>query len=121
MYLSDAPESAPTPAATPAPAIVMEAIVRQMCLAATYNRADIIVAPHILYMRHGELFVDALTVSRNLMLAREPKLATFKLAGLGALRVTDRPFEPSALFEPEAEKYAGTALMAVDRDAPAAD
>ncbi|HWK35092.1 hypothetical protein [Sphingomonas sp.] len=117
MYLSDASDTA----AKPAPAIIMEAIVRQLCLAATYNRADIVVAPHILYMRHDELYVDALTVSRNLMLAKEPKLATFKLTGLGALRLTDRSFVPSALFEPEAEKYAGCALMAVERESQPAD
>ena len=106
-----APE-APTPAG-PVPT-VFEAIVKQLCLNASWNRAPVVLAPHILYTRHGELFVDAVTVARDNMLAREPKLGTFKLAGLGDLKLSNRSFERSDLFEPEAEKYAGVTLMNIE-------
>lgn len=112
MYLTDASPAATAPVNPTAP--ILEAIVRQRCLAATYNRADIVVAPHVLYTRHGELYVDAVTVSRNMVMVREPKLATFKLTGLGGLRVTERPFELSSLFDAELEKYDGVTLMKVE-------
>ena len=71
-------------------------------------------APHVAYTRHGELYVDAITVARNGMLPREEKLGTFKVSGLGEPRLTGRDFGVSALYEPEAERYAGCALVAVD-------
>lgn len=110
-------ESSSEPAPAGTTPIILEAIVRQRCIAATYNRADIIVAPHVLYTRHGELYVDAITVSRNLVMAREIKLGTYKLSGLSAVRLTGREFEPSALFVADAEKYAGATLMAVEPEA----
>jgi hypothetical protein len=110
MYLSDSPSESPA-GTTP---IILEGIVRQRCITATYNRAAIVVAPHVLYTRHGELYVDAVTVSRNMVMAREVKLGTYKLSGLSAVRLTGREFEASDLFDIEAEKYAGAVLMAVE-------
>jgi hypothetical protein len=114
MYLSDAPEAEAPAAPTGPTPTVLEAIVRQRCLSATYNRTRMVLAPHILYTRNDALYVDALVVSREGMLPREPKLGTFKLDGLNELKLTGREFEISELFEPEAEKYAGTALMMVE-------
>ncbi len=99
--------------AGPVPTI-LEAIVKQRCVTAVWNRDKVVLAPHVIYTRHGELFADAVTVARNNMLPREPKLGTYKIAGLADLKLSQRGFEPSDLFEPEAEKYAGTALMAVE-------
>ncbi len=99
--------------ANPTP-IVLEGIVRQRCLNATYNRTRMVLAPHILYMRAGSLYVDAQVVSREFIVPREEKFGTFKLDGLNGLALTERPFEISRLFLPESEKYAGTALMAVE-------
>lgn len=104
-------------AKTPA---IFEAIVRQRCLTATYNRMDVLLAPHIAYTKHGDLFIDAVTVERDGNPPREEKLGTFKLAGLGDVAVTDRMFAISNLFEPEAEKYEGAALIKVERNAVAA-
>lgn len=70
--------------------------------------------PHILYTRHGEIYVDATTVERDGKPPREEKLGTFKLDGLGDPTLTANTFRPSALFEPEAEKYVGVTLMAVE-------
>ncbi|WP_447724789.1 hypothetical protein [Sphingomonas koreensis] len=105
--------------ANPTP-IVLEGIVRQMCLTAIYNRTRMVLAPHILYTRGGALYVDARIVSRDFMIPREEKIGTFKLDGLKGLTLTERTFQISALFEPEAEKYAGAALMVVDPSATVA-
>ena len=91
--------------------------VLRMTPAAELNAADIgdvTLAPHAIYTRHDEIYVDALTLDRNGKPPREEKMGTFKLAGLGALRLTPRRFTASALFERDAEKYQGAALMMVE-------
>ncbi len=98
---------------TPPPTIVLEAIVKQRAIAATYNRADVTLAPHILYTRHGDLHIDALTLERDGRPPKEHKIGTFKLTGLGALRLTPRRFEASTLFNARDAKYADVALLAV--------
>jgi hypothetical protein len=99
--------------AAAAPAIVFEAIVKQLCLSATYNRGEVVLAPHIVFTKHDELYVDAVTLERDGKPPREEKLGTFKLSGLVAPRVTPRRFTPSALFEPGDPKYA-EALVKVE-------
>lgn len=106
------PSTAPT---GPVPTM-FEAIVRLKTVTATYNKGTVTIAPHILYTRHGEIYVDATTVQRDGKPPREEKIGTFKLDGLGDPAITDAGFRPSALFEPEAEKYAGVTLMAVELD-----
>ncbi|WP_375383035.1 hypothetical protein [uncultured Sphingomonas sp.] len=98
-----------------APAIILEAIVRQFSVAATYNMAQVTLAPHVLYTRHGELHVDAITVERDGKPPKEVKIGTFRLSGLGALRVTPRHFVPSKIFDPNDERYKDVTLMAVER------
>lgn len=97
----------------PAPTI-FEAIVRRLCVSATYNRTQVILAPHAIYTRHGDLFVDAITLTLNGAPPRETKLGTFKLVGLNDLERTNRSFVPSALFVAGDPKYAGQLLLAVD-------
>lgn len=112
---AEAPE-APTPTM-----MLFEAIIRRRCISATYNRSRMVLAPHILYTRHGALHVDAVTVSRENMIPREIKLGIFKLDGLSELRVLDREFQVNReLFEPEAEKYAGETILMVEPEAEAA-
>lgn len=94
---------------------MFEAIVRQMAVTATYNKGPVTIAPHILYTRHGEIYVDATTLERDGKPPREEKVGTFKLDGLIDPTITDRRFTPSVLFEPAAEKYQGETLMAVER------
>lgn len=105
--------------ANPTP-IVLEGIVRQLCMTAIYNRTRMVLAPHILYTRGEALYVDAQVVSRDFVIPREEKFGTYKIDGLKGLTLTDRPFKISALFLPESEKYAGTTLMAVEPGAPVA-
>ena len=99
--------------AAAAPAIIFEAIVKLQCIAATYNRGEVTLAPHIVYTKHDELFIDALTIERDGKPPKEEKIGTFKLSGLIAPRVTPRRFSPSPLFDAGDFKYA-TALMKIE-------
>lgn len=100
-------------AVNPTP-IVMEGIVRQRCVTATYNRTRMVLAPHILYMRGGALYMDAAVVSRDFIVPREDKFGTYKLDGLKGLALTERDFRISSLFLPESEKYEGQTLLKVE-------
>jgi len=96
--------------------IVLEAIARRRCLEATYNRMAVRLAPHILYTRHDELFVDAVTVERDGQRPRETKIGTFKLAGLRDPAVAGQPFMLEPSFDPADAKYAGVTLLAAETD-----
>ena len=87
--------------------------MKQQAIAASYNRGTVTLAPHIVYTKHGEIYLDAVTLERDGKPPREEKLGTFKLSGLVGPRVTPRRFTPSALFEPADPKYAG-ALVKVE-------
>ena len=90
-----------------------EGVALKKCVAATYNNTTFKLAPHILYTRHDETYVDAVPLEKDGQPPREVKLGTFKLAGLKDVRVEDLHFEKSEIFEPAAEKYDGTTLLAV--------
>lgn len=95
-------------------ALVLQAIALKKCVEATYNRTKVRLAPHILYTRHDELYLDAVTMERDGQPPREVKIGTFKLTGLQDLAVGDRPFEPESIFDPRSEKYQGVTLFAVE-------
>ena len=94
--------------------IILEAIALQKCFEATYNRTVVQLAPHVLYTKHDELFVDAVTVARDGQPPKEIKLGTFKLAGLKIGSLIARTFRPEPLFDPTSERYAGVTLFAVE-------
>ena len=94
--------------------ILLEAIALRKCVAARYNRMAVRLAPHILYTRHDELFVDAVTVERDGQPPREIKLGSFKLAGLTQLELAPQSFQPVRIFDPAAPKYVDTTLFAVE-------
>ncbi len=93
--------------------IILEAIARQICIAAVYNRSAVTLAPHILYTKHDALFIDAVTIERDGKPPKEIKLGAFKLVGLSEIARTSRRFSTSALFDPGDSKYAGATLFAV--------
>ena len=106
---SDSDKGAPS---GPVPTI-FEAIVRQQCVVATYNRVTMTLAPHVIYTKHGDLFIDAVALDRDGKPPKEVKLGTFKLAGLNDLQLTARRFPANPLFHANDAKYA-EALMAVE-------
>lgn len=104
-----------------APTEILEAIALQKCLMATYNRTVVKLAPHILYTRHEEMFIDAVTIERDGRPPRELKLGVFKVAGLGELSTVDETFEAMhGLYDSSDAKYAGVTLFAVDPRSAAA-
>lgn len=92
---------------------VLEAIALRKCLEATYNRTRIRFAPHILYTKHDQLYLDGVTLERDGKPPREIKVGAFKLDGLNDLLLTDREFEPQHVFNPDEPKYQGSTLFAV--------
>lgn len=102
------------PAPTGPVPTVFEAIVRKRCLRATYNRTAITLAPHIIYTRHDDLFIDGVVLERDGKPPKELKLGTFKLAGLNAVGLTERNFAANPLFAASDPKYGDAALMAVE-------
>ncbi len=96
-------------------ALLLQAIALRTCIEATYNRMRCVLAPHILYTRHDDVFVDAVTLERDGQPPREIKLGAFKLMGLKDIVVTDRPFQPDGIFNPHDIKYEGVTLFVVER------
>ena len=97
----------------PASRAVLEAIEVRRCVSARYNNVVIILAPHILYTRHGEPYVDAVTVQRDGKPPKEVKLSSFKLDGLHDLELDARGFDPDPRFDAKGERYTGQTLFAV--------
>ena len=93
--------------------IVFEAIARRMCVDAVYNRMTMRLAPHILYTRHDDLFVDAVTLSRDGQPPRETKIGAFKLSGLRDMTITETPFVPQRVFDAADVKYRDVTLFTV--------
>jgi hypothetical protein len=94
--------------------ILFEAIALRKCITVVYNRVLVTLAPHILYTRHGELFIDAVTVERGGQPPKELKLGTYKLTGLKDVTLLSRGFHPQSVFDPNGEKYQGVTLFAIE-------
>ena len=92
----------------------LEAIALRKCVEAVYNRMTVTLAPYILYTRHDELFIDAVTVERNGQPPKELKIGTFKLAGLKTPKVVERSFEVMPVIDFTDSKYAGVTLFAAE-------
>ncbi|WP_176595955.1 MULTISPECIES: hypothetical protein [Sphingobium] len=104
-----------------APTMFFEAIALQKCLTATYNKMAVKLAPHILYTRHDEMFIDAVTIERDGRPPRELKLGTFKLAGLNDVSLIEEKFEAMhGLYDQSDSKYKGVTLFAVEPESAAA-
>ena len=110
MTMSTSTHAPRTPNAT-----IIEAIVRLRCVAATYNRAPVVLAPHVLYTRNDALYVDAITVTRDGLPPREPKMGTFKLDGLGAVELIEQGFVVSSIYNPAEPRYGDSQRFEVQR------
>lgn len=85
--------------------VVTNAIQNQLCVRASYNRGIITLAPHILYTRHQDPFVDGVVIERNGAKPTETKLGTFKLAGLSHCAATAESFVPFSEFDANDPRY----------------
>ncbi len=79
--------------------VLMEAIARRRLVEARYNGAVMELAPHLIYERHGELFVSALNTLKPWRSEEERRLGQFKLAGLSDTKVLETAFEPLPDFD----------------------
>jgi hypothetical protein len=80
--------------AVPPERIIIEAIARRLVLRADYNGGEVLLAPHQLFERHGELHLGAHNPAKSIRSDEAPKLGYFKLKGLGGIALTETPFEP---------------------------
>ena len=93
--------------------MLLQAIALRKCVGVTYNKTRMILAPHILYTRHDDVFVDAIALERDGQPPKEFKVGTFKIAGLNDVEVTDRSFQPDKIFNANDIKYEGVTLFVV--------
>ena len=92
------------------PALIRTALRTRTCVEASYNRQKIVLAPHALYTRHGEPYVDGVVVQRDGQPPREVKLGAFKVDGLRELGLAPVPFRPEPVFDPAAPRYGEDAV-----------
>ena len=78
---------------------VIEAIARLRLIVARYNGSEMRLAPHQLFVRHGDLFLRAFNPMKNWRSEEERRLGSFKLAGLSDIRLTEEEFEPLPDFD----------------------
>ncbi|WCP12211.1 hypothetical protein sphantq_00608 [Sphingobium sp. AntQ-1] len=94
--------------------VFAHAITHQLCVRASYNRGLVILAPHILYTRHGDRFADAVVIERNGARSTETKLGTFKLSGLRGAVITSEPFNPFDGYGAGDDRYTETIIARID-------
>lgn len=92
---------------------LMEAIARGRLVTARYNGEDIKLAPHVLFERHGDLFVSALNLSKGWRSEDERRLGQFKLAGLVSTELLDEGFDPLPTYEAGAPRPDDTLVLAI--------
>ncbi|ODU21156.1 hypothetical protein, partial [Sphingopyxis sp. SCN 67-31] len=68
---------------------LMEAIARKRTVTARYNGNVMRLAPHLMFERHGALFVSALNLDKNWRSDDERRLGHFKLDGLAQTELVD--------------------------------
>lgn len=102
------------PALSPEAQLIAQAVRRKLCIVAIYNRTPMTIAPHILYTKHDDLFIDGVVTLRDGKVPAEPKLGNFKLAGLNSLSLTAEGFTAVSLFNPADAKYEGATIAKVD-------
>ncbi|WP_230770873.1 MULTISPECIES: hypothetical protein [unclassified Sphingomonas] len=95
--------------------IIRFALMQKICISVRYNNMDMLLAPHMLWTRHGDLHVDAVTVERAGSAPKVTKLGTFKLLGLGNVALTSRTFVPQTDFNSADPKYAEAPIAHVGR------
>lgn len=93
--------------------VMMEGIARRRIVEATYNSTVITLAPHLLFERHGDLYLSALNLNKNWRSDEDPRLGQFKIAGLASAAILEEEFEPLPNFMGEAPRPDDTVLLKV--------
>lgn len=87
----------------------VEAIALKRLMRARYNGSEMLLAPHRLFTRHGELFVSAVNTRKGWPNGVAPRLGHFKLDGLSNVVLTEDGFEPLPTYD-------GSALREEDKE-----
>ncbi|TAK09339.1 MAG: hypothetical protein EPO38_09710 [Rhizorhabdus sp.] len=114
LSLSRVVAPAEGPALSAEAQIIAQAVRRKLCITAVYNRTGMTIAPHILYTKHDDPFIDGVVTLRDGKVPAEPKLGTFKLAGLNSVSLTADAFTVQPLYDPADAKYEGVTVAKVD-------
>lgn len=93
--------------------IVIEAIAKRLLLRADYNGAPLLLAPHQLFERHGDLHIGAINTAKVWKEGEALRLGSFKLAGLRNLALTADPFEPVAGLGQDLPREGDKLILAV--------
>ena len=93
--------------------VFMEAIALRRAVVANYNGTSVKLAPHLLFSRHGDLFVGAVNLSRPARADGARWLGQFKLAGLAAAEVVNEGFEQLPEHTLVAPRSDDTVLMTI--------
>lgn len=99
----------------------MEAVARSRTVTGRYNGEIMHLAPHLIYERHGDLYVGALNLDKNWRSPEERKLGHFKLSGLDMVELSDDAFEPLTRDHLAPPREDDTLVMAIALDELAAD
>ena len=92
---------------------IIEAIARKQAVSARYDGGEMILAPHLLFERRGDLFVRALNLSKVMRTDVECELGQFKLEGLAMVALTDVAFEPLPTYQAVTPRPDDTLIFAV--------
>ncbi|MFM5948843.1 MAG: hypothetical protein ACKOPM_06385 [Novosphingobium sp.] len=92
---------------------LFEAISTKRTVEALYNGTTIRIAPHLMFERHGDLFVSALNLGKTWRSDEAPRLGQFKLAGLNDTALLDETFEPVEGFKPAPPRADDVLILAV--------
>ncbi len=112
MHNNNSP-SPDTPIAGETRLTLIEAIARKQTVVARYNGSDVKLAPHLLYERHGDLFVGALNLTKAWRPGDEPQLGQYKLAGLAAAKLLEETFDTLPSFTAAAPRSDDTLILAI--------
>lgn len=78
---------------------IIEAIACKRLILAVYNGGEMLLAPHQLFTRHGDLFVSALNMRKAWRSDDERRLGHFKVDGLSDVHLAEDAFEPLPGFD----------------------
>lgn len=91
----------------------MEAIARRKTVEACYNGKRMILAPHVLFERRGDLFVSALNMSKCWRYDDERRLGQFKLSGIGEPDLLEEGFDPLSSYDPATIRSSDIVILAI--------
>jgi hypothetical protein len=80
----------------PSVATASAALRTRHCLAGNYNGGSVLIAPYLLYERHGVPHLAGVTLTRDSRELRGDKLSEYRLPGIQNLSLTSRAFAPEA-------------------------